>query len=478
MMQGEISMKKNYDRGIVTQTDSYKLGHAPMYPDGTEYVYSYFEARSGAQFPRTVFWTLQAMLKDWFVGKVVTQKMIDKAKALVDIHLGPDVFNVEGWQYILDEYDGRLPLLIKAVPEGSRVEVGNVLFTVENTDPKCFWLTNYVESILSHVWYGSTVATLAAEIKDMMYEFLAVTSDDPDAAIAFMLHDFGYRSATGPEAAAYGGSGQLLSFMGTDTVCAIEFMMDYYGSSVCAWSVFATEHSIMTAKGELGEFDVVQSLLDRYDTGILSMVIDSYDWERFVITCGTRFKDQILARKADGLGNCKTVFRPDSGDPVSTTLRVLELLGEYFGWSYNDQGYKILNPKVGVLWGDGIDKDGIEEILQVMKDEKWAASNLVFGMGGGLLQKVWRDIQRCAFKSSYQVELGKGKAIFKDPIDTSKRSKSGKLVLLEDAFGSYYTLENQEAEEPNGMDLLVPVFLNGELLVDYTLDEVKANLNK
>ncbi len=470
-------MKKNYDRGIVTQTDSYKLGHAPMYPENTEYVYSYFEARAGATFPRTVFWTLQAILKQWFVGKVVTQAMIDKAEALVDIHLGPGVFNREGWQYILDEYDGRLPLLIKAVPEGSRVEVGNVLFTVENTDPKCFWLTNYVESILSHVWYGSTVATLAAEIKDMMYEFLVATSDDPDAAIAFMLHDFGYRGATGSETAGYGGSGQLLSFMGTDTVPAIEFMMDNYGSSVCAWSVFATEHSIMTAKGEKGEFDVVQSLLDRYDTGILSMVIDSYDWKRFIKTCGTRFKDQILNRKADALGNCKTVFRPDSGDPVSTTLEVLEMLGEYFGWSWNDKGYKVLNPKVGVLWGDGIDKEGIAEILRAMKYLKWASSNLVFGMGGGLLQKVNRDTQRCAFKSSYQVANGKGKAIFKDPIDGSKKSKRGRLALILEG-GVYRTVENVPENTMLLGDELVPVFKDGVLLKEYTLDEVKENLNK
>lgn len=454
-------------KNIITQTDSYKLQHMNMYPRGTEKVYSYFEAREGAQFDKTVFFSLQYLLKEYFVGRVVTQEDINKAKALVDVHLGEGVFNLEGWQYILDEYDGKLPLLIKAVPEGTAVDVNNVLFTVENTDPKCYWLTNYVESILSHVWYGSTVATLAKKIKDIMMIYLKQNSDNPDDVINFMLHDFGYRGSTSSESSAVGGAGQLLSFMGTDTVPALEFMMDYYNADVCAYSVPATEHSIMTSCGKEGEFDVVQQLLDDYPIGILSVVIDSYDYKNFIKVLGTRFKNQIIKR--DG----KLVFRPDSGDPVDTTLEVLELLGKYFGYSYNSKGFKVLNEKVGVLWGDGIDKDGIVQIMASCQDARWATSNLVFGMGGALHQKVNRDTQRCAFKSSYQVANGAEKEIFKDPIDKSKRSKRGKLALIK----IYDRYETRERCDDDNHDLLVPVFKNGKLLVDYTLDQMKENIN-
>ena len=462
-------MKYN-ERNFIEETDSYKLGsHFNMYPDNTTYIYSYFEARKGAKYPKTVLWSLQYILKKYFVGKVITQQMIDETEQLMNIHIGKNSFNKEGWQYILNKHDGKLPLLIKAVPEGTAVDVNNVLFTVENTDSNCAWLTNYVESILSHVWYGSTVATLAKSIKDMIMEFLMVTSDNPEECVNFMLHDFGYRGSACVESARIAGSAQLLSFMGTDTPSAIRMLMNYYNANVCAFSVYATEHSIMTARGREGEFDVVRDLLKKYPTGILSVVIDSYDWKNFIKTMGNKeFKEQILKR--DG----KFVFRPDSGDPVDTTLEILNMLGEEFGYTLNSKGYRVLNPKIGFLWGDGINQDGIYNILDNMKQNGWAASNVVFGMGGALHSKVNRDTQRCAFKSSFQIANGEEKMIFKDPIDSSKKSKKGKLALLcQD--GVYRTIE--EVNEPIENDLLVPVFKNGKLLIDYTLEDCKNNLN-
>ena len=457
-------------RNLLTQTDSYKLGHYNMYPKGTTKVYSYFEARKGAKFKRTVFFSLQYLLKKYFVGQVVTQEKIDKADKLVNAHLGDGVFNKEGWQYILDELNGKLPLCIKAVPEGMAVDIDNVLFTVENTDPKCYWLSNYVESILTHVWYGSTVATLSKTIKIMLESYLDYTCDNPEDSINFMLHDFGYRGATSTESADVGGAAHLLSFMGTDTVPAIELLMDYYNSDVCGFSVPATEHSIMTSEGEEGEFDVVQHLFNEYPNGILSLVIDSYNYRDFIMTLGTKFKEIILNR--DGI----TVFRPDSGDPVKTSLEVMELLGEYFGYSINKRGFKVLNPKVKMLWGDGIDANGINDILYKLTVSKWSSENIVFGMGGALHQKVNRDTQRFAFKSSYQVCNGKGKNIYKDPLDTSKTSKRGRLSLIHDWNDSFTTMQELESVDPD--DLLKEVFRDGELLIDYTLDDVKKNLDK
>jgi nicotinamide phosphoribosyltransferase len=454
---------------ITSQSDSYKLSHGGMYPLNTDTVYSYYEGRLGAKFPKTLMWSLQYLIIENLVGKVVDQEMIDRADMVTSKHIGTGAFNKEGWKYILDEYDGKLPVSIKSVPEGSIIPINNVMFTVENTDPKCFWLTNYLESLLSHVWYGSAVATLSMTIKEMMTEFLVDTSENPYQDILFMLHDFGYRSSTSDESAAVAGAGHTLNYLGTDTVLALDMIMDYYDGDVSAFSVFATEHSIMTAKGKEGEFDVVQSLLDnpKYDNGILSMVIDSYNYRNFIRVAGTRFKYDILNRKN------KFVFRPDSGEPVSTTLEILDLVGSYFGVTKNSKGYKILNPKVGVLWGDGIDIEGIRDILYAMKGAGWAASNLVFGMGGALHQQVQRDTQRNAFKSSYQVENGVGKNISKDPLDKSKASKKGRLALVY-RDGKYQTL--QECTGPVEDDLLVEVFRNGELLVKYTYDEVKENM--
>lgn len=459
------------DRGIVTRSDAYKIGgHFNMYQDGTTLVHSYFGPRIGARFNKTVFFSLQYILKEKFVGKVVTQKMIDKAEALCEQHLGKGNFNKKGWQYILDVHDGILPLSIKAVPEGSVVDIDNVLFTVENTDPNCFWLTNYVESILSHVWYGSTVATLAANIKSMIFEYLVTTADDPEATINFALHDFGYRSASSDESADIAAGAHLLSFRGTDTTTGIEFLMDYYGADVCGWSVIATEHSVMSSRGREGEFDVLQDVLNKYRTGILSVVIDTYSWRNFIKVSGTTFKYQILNR--DG----KFVFRPDSGPPVETTLEILEMLGEYFGYTYNKQGYKILNPKIGVLWGDGINKDGVEDILKAIRAAGWCCSNLIFGMGGHLNHSdVKRDTQRCAFKSSYQIANGVGINTYKDPLDSSKKSKKGRLALVKRGE-KYVTLEEVKGVIED--DLLVEVFRDGEMLVEYTLDDIKANLNK
>ena len=454
------------NKSIVEASDSYKFGHFGMYPKDTETVYSYFESRTGAKWDTTVFFLLQYILKEYFVGKVVTQEAIDRSEAIIDVHLGKGVFNRKGWEHILNKHGGKLPLKIKAVPEGTPVSVSNVLFTVENTDPECFWLTNFVESILSHVWYGSTVATLSREVKKMIYDFMLETGDKEiaDAAISFALHDFGYRGASSHESAATGGAAHLLSFMGTDNVPALGFLMDYYSSDVCAYSVYATEHSIMTARGEEGEFDVVDQLLDDHPTGILSVVIDSYDYRRFIKTCGTTVKHKILAR--DG----KLVFRPDSGDPVQTSFEVFNLLAENFGYIVNDKGYKVLNDRVGMLWGDGIDIDGIRKILAFFKLNKIAATNIVFGMGGALLQKVDRDVQRCAFKSSYQVRNGVGYDIFKNPLDSSKISKKGKLSLVQMENGTYKSFEQIDSMEG---DCLGTVYMDGDLLIDQTLDNIR-----
>jgi nicotinamide phosphoribosyltransferase len=447
-------------------SDSYKFGHHYMYPKWTEHVYSYFESRIGAKWDETVFYGLQYYLKRYLEGTVVATKDIDEAEAFAKAHFGNDhTFNRAGWDYVVKEHGGRLPVRIKTVPEGTVVPANNVMMTVEDTDPngQCWWLTNHLETILTHVWYPSTVATLSRQVKKVISGYLDITAES-DAGLPFMLHDFGFRGTECIESAAWGGSAHLVNFMGTDTVIGIDLLMQYYGADVCGFSVNATEHSIMTALGKEGEADVIRRVLEQCPTGILSVVGDSYDifdcTEKIV---GETFREEILAR--DGV----YVVRPDSGDPVSTVSRLLKILDSKFGHTINSKNYRVLNPKVRLIWGDGIDIHGIEAILESMWQEGWSAENIVFGMGGGLLQKVNRDTQRFAFKSSAQCRSGVWHDIYKDPIDKSKVSKRGRLALdLVD--GVYITVPEGEAQN----DQLVTVFENGIVYADWNIEGIRS----
>lgn len=454
---------------IPLATDSYKLTHWSDYPPNTEVVSSYLESRFGATWDYTVWFGLQPILNE-ISGAVVTEADVNAAVELAAAHFGnPDIFNVEGWEHIVYDHHGRLPLRIKAVPEGTVVPVNNVLMTVENTCPRCFWLTNAMESLLTHVWYPSTVATLSYSTKQMMAEYLEQTSDNPDA-INFMLHDFGYRGASGHETAAIGGAAHLVNFMGTDTLPAMLLLMEHYKANLdsLAFSVVATEHSVMTSRGAEGEYEVLDQLLDNHPTGILSVVADSYNIYRFTENI-VRRKDQILAR--DG----RFVLRPDSvtpdhPTPEALTLWIVRTLWNGFGGTENSKGYGVLDDHIRVLWGDGIDPEGIEKILHALEGARFSAENMVFGMGGALLQRgIDRDTQRFAFKCSSQCRDGVWHDVQKSPLDSSKKSKAGRLKLVQDYQGGYRTVR----EEEDGDDLLEVVFENGTVTKTYSLDEIR-----
>jgi nicotinamide phosphoribosyltransferase len=452
---------------LILRTDSYKLTHWKQYPANTESVYSYFESRQGATYPETVFFGLQPLLETLARGIVVDD--ILEANDVAKLHFGNDqIFNWRGWNLLLERYDGQLPLRIKAVPEGTPVPTGNVLMTVENTDPDFYWLTNFVESLLTHVWYPSTVATASREVKKTLTAWAELTGADP-AGIDFQLHDFGYRGVTTDAAAEIGGAAHLINFKGTDTLPAMVFARDHYQADLnsLAFSVPATEHSVMTSLGREGELQIVNDLLDTYPTGILSVVSDSYDIYNFVAQlCQEPLKQRILER--DGT----FVVRPDSGDPSEVALRLVSELWDGFGGTVNARGYRTLNPKVRVLWGDGIGPEDIEKILKKLSYNDFASDNMVFGMGGGLLQKINRDTQRFAFKCSAQYRDGKWVDIQKDPLHGGKKSKPGRLSLIRipKKDGAYATVPEGSSERP---DELVTVFENGQILRRDTFEEIR-----
>jgi nicotinamide phosphoribosyltransferase len=433
---------------ICLLTDSYKLTHHNMYPEGTEYVYSYCEARTNAQFPQTLWYGLQYILRRYLTNPLFHSD-ISEANLIAKSHFGSSsLFNREGWEYIYHEHNGLLPIEIKALPEGMIVPNGTPLMTIVNTDPKCYWLTSYLETILMHVWYPSTVATLSWNVKQLFKKAAILSSDSEN--VDFMLHDFGFRGVSSVESAGLGGSAHLINFKGTDTLEALDFARRHYEGNIdtLAFSVPASEHSIMTSLGRQGEKQILESIIDKYPVGIISVVCDSYNIyhtvDQFI---GIDLKDKIEAREG------VFVVRPDSGDPVNVVMALINILNNHFGNTKNKKGYRLLNPKVKLIWGDGIDLKGIQAVVDALLSDKWSIDNIVFGMGGGLLQKLNRDTQAFAIKSSAQCRNGVWHDIYKEPIDSNKQSKKGRF-------------DNDD---------LITVFKDGEIVKYYTFDEIRAN---
>lgn len=447
-------------------TDSYKVTHHYQYPPNTTTVCSYFESRGG-KFPKTVFFGLQYILKRFLSGPVVTKEKIQEAKELYKAHFNADYFNEEGWMYILEKHKGHIPLRIKAVPEGTVVPYKNVLFTVENTDPKCFWLTNYFETLLVQVWYPMTVATNSRYQKEIIARYLEKTADNLEG-LPFKLHDFGFRGSTSVEAAGIGGCAHLVNFKGTDTIVGITTARRYYGCDIAGFSIPAAEHSTITTWGRDGEYEAFKNMLTQFPSGLVACVSDSYDiWNACEHVWGEQLKDIIVNREGS------LVVRPDSGDPPEVVVKVLNILGNKFGTTKNSKGFKMLPPYLRVIQGDGISYETLEEILENMKKNNWSADNVAFGSGGALLQRMDRDTQKCAFKCSYAVINGKEVNVFKQPItDLGKKSKKGRLSL-ECEKGEYKTMEEGKGDPKK--DLLVTVFENGKLLKDYTFEEIRNN---
>jgi nicotinamide phosphoribosyltransferase len=464
-------MKK---QNLLLLADAYKYSHHKLYFPGTTGIYSYLESRGG-RFSETVFYGLQYFLMEYLQGQSFDKHDIDEAEQMLNGVFGrTGVFERKNFEYILSRHDGKLPVRIKAVPEGSAVPVKNVLMTIENTDPRCYWLTNFLETLLMQVWYPSTVATLSREVKKVVESYFDKTVDESNhGAIEFVLNDFGFRGVSSVESAGLGGSAHLLNFCGSDTVYASAFAKKYYNAKeVYGMSVPATEHSIMTLLGANGERRIFDHVLNAYPEGVLSCVSDSYDVFHAVSELwGEDFRERILSRKGS------LVIRPDSGDPIQTLTKVFQILFEKFGFTINTKGYRELPRQVRVIQGDGVDFESIQRIYQVLTNQGIAADNLLLGMGGALLQKVNRDSQKFALKCSAAELDGKWRDVKKAPVEMNeagqlipsfKTSKAGRMKLITTSKG-YSTV----SENDPGDDLLQTVFENGEIKTAYSFEEIR-----
>lgn len=455
--------------GVIFDTDSYKASHWLQYPPGTTSMTSYIESRGG-EYPETVFFGLQYYLKEYLCRRVTVEE-VEKAKVFFAAHGVP--FNYEGWMYIAKDLNGKLPIRIRAVPEGTVLPTHNALVTIESTDPKVFWIVSWIETMLLRIWHPINVATRSRTIKKLILNALEQSSDNPQAEIAFKLHDFGSRGVSSQESGMIGGAAHLLNFMGSDTVVGVLTANEYYNIPMSAFSIPAAEHSSVTSWGREGEVDAYRNMLTQFakPNSLVAVVSDSYNlWNAVSHLWGEQLREEVVKSGAT------VVIRPDSGHPATVVLRTLQLLDEKFGHTVNSKGFKVLN-NVRVIQGDGINEHSIKEIIDAFLAAGYSATNVAFGMGGQLLQAHNRDTLKFAMKCSHVFIGDKSVKVFKDPVtDSGKRSKAGRLDLQAHATKDgviYTTVELMDNEIECEYTAMQTVYENGELLVDDSFESIR-----
>lgn len=466
--------------------DAYKIDHRRMYPEGTTRVYSNFTARD-SRIPgvdKVVFFGLQAFLHRvlmeefgrWFAEDrdVVCARYEKRTTGVV----GP---NDVGSEHIAALHKlGYLPLRFCALPEGTKVPLRVPMFTVENTKPEFFWLTNYIESVLSsEIWLPCTSATIALRMRELCDKWAKDTGGDT-GFVDFQGHDFSFRGMSSLQSAAASGAGHLLSFAGTDTMCSLDWIEKYYdsGESFLGGSVPATEHSVMCAGGKETETETFERLLSLYPSGIVSVVSDTWDLWSVLTKTLPKLKDKILAR--DG----KLVIRPDSGNPEDIICGdpaapkdspaykgVIELLWDEFGGTVKD-GFRHLDPHIGCIYGDSINYDRAERIFARLAAKKFASTNVVFGVGSFTYQLQTRDVFGMAMKATWVEINGEGVDIFKDPVTDNgvKKSARGRLAVVAEPLDLELIEGASKADEKRS--LLQPVWENGAFVKRQTWSEI------
>jgi nicotinamide phosphoribosyltransferase len=458
-----MSLHKN----IITNVDSYKSSHRVQYPPGTEYVYSYIMPRDG-EYTHCVFFGLQMFVMDYLMHPF-TAADIEEAEEIFTLRGEP--FYREGWEYILNKHGGYLPIQIFALPEGTVVEDPYpVLAVVVNTDPKCAWVTSYVETaLLRAIWYPTTVASKAFKCRREILAYHRITSDEDESAIDYKLHDFGARGVSSLESAAIGGLAHLTCFRGTDNVEAVRYGRAFYNEKIAGVSIPAAEHSTITAWGREYEYEAYKNMVRQFGRAgaTFSVVSDSYDLMNAVEHLwGHKLRAEVI-----NSGAC-AVIRPDSGDPMTMPIRVIDALSKSYGFKTNSKGYKVLNPSVRVIQGDGITDESLPRILDNLLFDGWSTDNLFFGMGGGLLQKLDRDTMSFAMKCSAVQVDGQWRDVYKEAPE--KMSKRGRFAVIQ-RNGKYVTVPHDGNVAADELRL---TFRNGELMVRTKLQEVRERVAK
>jgi len=474
--------------------DFYKADHRKQYPEGTTEVYSNFTPRSNRLATvlgdktnhKVVVFGIQYMIlsflvNDWDTGFFSEPKdnIIAQYKRRMDTSLGPDAVSVEHIEALHDL--GYLPIVVKALAEGSRVPAGIPVMTVVNTLPEYFWLTNYLESVMScFLWHPMTTATTAYEYKCLLMKYAELTGADK-GFVPFQAHDFSFRGQTSLQSASISSMGHLTSFVGTDTVAAIDSLEYYYhahsSNEMVGVSVPATEHSVMCMGEKESEIDTfIRLISNTYPTGIVSIVSDTWDYWKVITEYLPTLKDMIMSREG------KVVIRPDSGDPVKIICGdadaavnspewkgTVECMWDTFGGTVTDEGYRVLDEHIGLIYGDSITLERAETILRRLAKKGFASSNIVLGIGSYTYQHVTRDSHGFAMKATSGVVNGERRDIFKDPKTDDGTKKSARGLLRVELVDGEYVLHDQQTEEQEDQGELQTVFRDGLVGVLRTL---------
>ena len=502
---------------IYLATDFYKLSHREQYPEGTTFVYSTLTPRSNKYAPwsnEIVVFGLQYFIKEYLINRfnneffnIPLEEVVTTYENFVKHTLGKEEVYTE---HLVQLHNlGYLPIKIEALPEGALAPMRCPIMTIQNTEPEFFWLTNFLETILSTtIWQPITSATLAYQYRKVLDNY-AIKTTGSTAGVEFQGHDFSLRGMSSEQSGMASGMGHLTSFQGTDTIPAIFGVHKYYGAPLdftTGASISATEHSVMCSYGQADELELFKHLLtDVYPEGLFSVVSDTWDFWKVVTEYLPALKDIIISR--DG----KLVVRPDSGDPVKTIAGtkekgetpeekgLIECLWDTFGGVVNDKGYKVLDSHIGAIYGDSITLDRAKEIAARLEAKGFASTNIVFGIGSFSYQYHTRDDFGFAVKATYAVVDGEERLLFKDPKtdDGTKRSQRGRVVvarkedvLAENPDFDFTTLTGDQSNNDllwmDGLNeyeasastwkALRPVFLDGQLFANDTLATIRKRL--
>ncbi|TNP18992.1 nicotinate phosphoribosyltransferase [Bacillus tropicus] len=486
--------------------DYYKTSHIDQYPEGTEVIYSTFTPRSNRYMPyadKVVVFGIQSFVKkyliDYFNENFFSRPLEDVVEEYVRYMKHTLFIEEPNAAHIIELHKlGYMPLQVKALPEGTLAPIKVPVLSVENTRPdlvSTFWITNYLETIMSNeIWLPMTSATVSYQYRKLLIDMAMKTVGHAND-VPFQAHDFSMRGMSSLESAMASGAGHLLSFVGTDTVPAIAYLEHYYNANIekelVGTSIPATEHSVMSANTDADnrdEFAMYKRLVTEvYPKGFFSVVSDTYDFWAVVGEILPRLKKEIMER--DG----RMVIRPDSGDPVliltgnpegETELErkgLIEALWDIFGGTITEKGYKLLDTHIGAIYGDSITLERAKAIVEKLEEKGFASTNVVFGVGSYTFQYQTRDSLGFAMKATYAVVNGQERLLFKDPKtdDGTKRSQRGRVVVTEDDDFGIIGIDGLNKEQANALkdvDLLQDVFVDGKLMRDESLSEIRARL--
>jgi len=466
-------------QNIIMDSDSYKYSHPDQYPTNMVEMYDYAEARIKDDF--TIFFGLQYIIKNTLCTPITVED-VQEAAEYAEFHGIP--FETDGWMYIATELKGKLPVKIKAAPEGSKIPTKMVLFTVQSTDKKVPWVASWLETSLMRVWYTSNIATYSYKVKEMLMSYAEATQENP--FVDYQFHNFGSRGSSSAESAMIGGMAHITQFSGTDNFSAIKAASEFYNvpkeqRGTIAHSIPASEHSAVTSWSKEGEFKMVNHFLDKNKgRAIMACVADSYDFFNFVDVVTS---DEEIVGKIESDEYPTFVIRPDSGNPEEIIPKMLDIMEKNeVLFTVNSKGYRVFN-KYRIIWGDGIEMKSMKTMLDILVTRGYSSENIAFGMGGGLMQGNGevsnnRDTQAWAIKcSSITLSDGSEIDVFKDPITApDKKSKKGKVTTYYNPATKIYFVDKINIDFDNGSrDILETVYENGEMKKEYSFDEVRNN---